>query len=748
MIAKIIQMNRAHRRAVDGHARRHVRQLSDGLFALMRYVVDADPHSLIADAAHDILSISDYSMATKDAGIDPGEKVEAFGTRNLHTDDLSGWQAEMLAVASRAPKVKRPVIHIVISLKENETWSEHQREEAITIVLRTLGLERCQTIWAEHSNTANPHLHLAVVRVDPATGQAAGTDWLIDDLHQALAIIEERQSRSREPNGLYIARDGAVFDVDSNVMVRDAHGQFQNGWYKARGRKHDKVPTKLRLLRAEIIAVADSARDWAELHAGLEELHVTYDRASSGAHMSYRGASATASQVHASLSRAKLEMRLGPFEPDLGRLNEGFEAYRHAFDTQLAELRAARAELCRRLEAWEASILAALLPGTTHIVRKAVRAEAEAAKASLSAAFKDAIARCTKHRLSEQAWISGEQPSAPPPATAPTLIFPACADGAEGSSEIGSAFERHSFEWSTQYRLNDGTPMFTDHRVIIILHAIVRSDAIDEALKIAAERWTTVTATGPADVLERIAVRAAALNIPLVDVEGKALSPTRPLPELQQPLPPEVELPRKSAQREDDPVRRARIAEAIEYLDRFEGLPLRRRKMPQDTAESGHTGPLEILVDAKPGESNSQLAVHAMFDEDPLVQQFLERKRLEELETWSVLLLRADIKPTDLSAKSLRECLPSQFASRLSARAAENDHDFLKLMEHVRKELRRRSKTAHHRDPLQTEATSPDILQPGAASRVGPELPLQSKLEGISLEAQDAWLRARALKTR
>src|SRR5690606_34892033 len=120
-----------------------------------------------------------------------------------------------LAVAAQASAVKMPVVHIILSLHEHENWTEEEREEAVTITLQTLRLDQCQVVWAEHSNTKNPHLHLSVVRVDPATWKAAGTEWLIDDLHQALALIEERQGRVREPDALYIARDGVVFDAES-----------------------------------------------------------------------------------------------------------------------------------------------------------------------------------------------------------------------------------------------------------------------------------------------------------------------------------------------------------------------------------------------------------------------------------------------------------------------------------------------------------------------------------------------------
>ena len=156
MIGKIIQMHRPRAKRGALVHQPPIAHLRDSVFALTRYIVDANPHALIQQEGN-ILALTDYALAMKHAGSEPGEKVEAHGARNLVGDDLLSWQAQMLAVAARAPKVRAPLTHIILSLHEGERWTEHQRDEAITLVLETLGLERCQTVWAEHSNTANPH---------------------------------------------------------------------------------------------------------------------------------------------------------------------------------------------------------------------------------------------------------------------------------------------------------------------------------------------------------------------------------------------------------------------------------------------------------------------------------------------------------------------------------------------------------------------------------------------------------------
>jgi hypothetical protein len=146
------------------------------------------------------------------------------GTRNLIGQTLREQQIEMLATASAAPRVEYPMVHIIVSWRTGEVPTPAQVDEAVDILLTTAGLDRSAALHAEHVNTDSRHVHVAALRIDRATGAAAGSEWLIDDLHQALAIIEERQGWSAEPNALYYARDGAVFDAKARRPVAGSDG--------------------------------------------------------------------------------------------------------------------------------------------------------------------------------------------------------------------------------------------------------------------------------------------------------------------------------------------------------------------------------------------------------------------------------------------------------------------------------------------------------------------------------------------
>lgn len=100
MIGKVIWMRSASA-ARTSHARR--KAVASTIMALSVYVVDARPHDLVSMTHRDILSLTDYAVAVRENGMEPGEKVVAFGTRNLLGSDLREWQTQMLATCAVAP---------------------------------------------------------------------------------------------------------------------------------------------------------------------------------------------------------------------------------------------------------------------------------------------------------------------------------------------------------------------------------------------------------------------------------------------------------------------------------------------------------------------------------------------------------------------------------------------------------------------------------------------------------------------
>ncbi|WOK35462.1 relaxase/mobilization nuclease domain-containing protein [Sphingomonas sp. C3-2] len=702
MIGKIIRMHRPRTRASAAGRHPHLAHLRDAVFALTRYIVDANPHALV-ERDGNILALTDYALAMRDGGAEPGEKVEACGARNLvGEDDLRAWQAQMLAVAARAPRVKAPLTHIILSLHEGERWTEQQRDEAITIVLETLQLERCPTVWAEHSNTAHPHIHLSVVRVDPETGKAAGSDWLIDDLHQALALIEERQGRIREPNALYVARRGIVYDRQTGQMVRDTSGQYAKGG-KTPAAARERLPTKLHALRPALLVAAHDASSWQDLHARFHDVGATYEKVGSGARIAVECENFRASDFHRSLARRALEKRLGAFKPDIGHENSGYDAYIECIAQQQALLRARRDTDCDRIAHWlDASL--ARLPARSKPIAQTVRAEARSARAALRRAYADAITAYTRQKLSRDQWTPAGQPNAPQPVDAPALLFASARDAVERSWSPASQFVARHSAHATEYCDYQGRVQFTDHRLLIVVHAARDVAAIDAALQLAAQRWGTVHITGSAQFVARATERARVLGIAIAGENDAAHvarpmpAPVRPIPVAEKqpirPLPPPlpVRTPAPAARPAPDspsPATRGPLETGIAILANLEFIPMRRRRLAGDTRDTGLSGPLMIDLQAvkDPMDRRGLERVAAVQDLED-IQARLEARRRQQLDRWARDLAAAMPDSADDTDQAAEQRLPA--GERIAATSARNDHDWLALLAAERKRKARR----------------------------------------------------------
>lgn len=660
-----------------------MQRLREPVCALTRYIIDADPDRMIG-LADDIVSLSDYSLAIRNAGVDPGEKVEAFGARNLVGEDLGLWQAQMLAVASSARRVTSPLLHIILSVSEDEEFTAVERDEAIDIVLQTLRLERCPVVWAQHSNTRHPHLHLAIVRVDPVTQSAAGSDWLVEDLHQSLALIEEKQGRRREPNGLYVAREGAVFDAETNAMVRDASGRYITDWYECKGKKRTRLPGELLNRRAELISVANDAKSWPELHEAFAEIGVRYDTAGSGARIAVGTASAKASNVHRTLARGALERLYGRFEPDIARIDVEYEAFRCKLDAQLQQLRQARDLACEDLKAWEKALSSALRKDERAMVRDAIRLEVAEAKKALRSAYKASIKRCTDQRLSARKWHAAGKPEYQEVQT-PIALYPAREDGVEGGTDRPLSLNTRNLEWGTDYLDDEGATLFTDHRAIIIVHQPNNENAVDNALLLAAARWGDVSLHGPAAFIEFASARAAVLGVRVIhpdDFQADAVkNPETELPS-RKANPSEGALERQAKERDVDRI--------IQTLEKFDILAARRRyKTSGDEAYYRH-GPLEIFTRTRTDPSKLEKAV---FDPHPRLQEFLEEQRKKTLEKFERAIEGAQLERVPGTASELLEQIECEPRLQRAVNAMAADQDFQEMLRLVRERMIERDAT-------------------------------------------------------
>jgi len=109
---------------------------------------------------------------------------------------------EMEAVAFQNKHCADPVMHLLLSWRENETPTPEQIIDAVKITLDELNLSQCQVVYALHQNTDNLHLHICVNRIDPDTHKAIDPahGWTRRAMERAARRIEHAQGWATEEN--------------------------------------------------------------------------------------------------------------------------------------------------------------------------------------------------------------------------------------------------------------------------------------------------------------------------------------------------------------------------------------------------------------------------------------------------------------------------------------------------------------------------------------------------------------------
>jgi relaxase-like protein len=150
-----------------------------------------------------------YHLHDKPLANDPrprtAERLLFTATRNLANDDARLALDEMWHTARDAAQVKAitgtkptgrkndaPVKSISLAWAPHETPSHTQMIAAADDFLLTMGWQTHQAIFAAHRDTAHPHLHIILNRVNPTTGRTL-SDWQDRKRAQQWALSFERR---------------------------------------------------------------------------------------------------------------------------------------------------------------------------------------------------------------------------------------------------------------------------------------------------------------------------------------------------------------------------------------------------------------------------------------------------------------------------------------------------------------------------------------------------------------------------
>lgn len=478
---------------------------------------------------------------------DKTEKCVYSGARSFLSNTDAGQMAEMLALAHEAPRSRDPISHYVLSWREDEHPTAQQIERAVDIVLAELGLPGHQVVYALHRDTDHDHLHLVVNRVDPESGKVTRQGLDIEALHRAVARIEHEQGWRHCGNARYAVRDDDTLEKRGAQEGEQREGRREERPSKSDGartyERHTGGQSAERTAQERAAPVIARARSWAELHQGLAEVGMRYERKGSGAIVWVGEQPVKASKVARGASLATLEKRLGPFRAANAEQTE--QAKRRAEerpepphkDPPVAEYRAARAQwyqerrgqrvdlrtrhgaeyraLVTRHREERGELAAAHLRGDAALVGRSVLAQRHAAeRAALRERQRKERQRLAGHFPPIDEWRRQQRQQ--------TGRYRDSLLGEGGAVQPRDirAFVAEVRGAAVAYHRGDHRAIFSDIGRRVQVHDRHDQDGLVGALQLASEKWGgRVQMQGSAEFRERAARLAAREGIRVVDAD-------------------------------------------------------------------------------------------------------------------------------------------------------------------------------------------------------------------------------------
>jgi hypothetical protein len=271
----------------------------------------ANPKTQSSKASR-IGSLVDYITAEGRARDQKAEYIAASGS--FYSGSLQAQRAEMIALALEAPRSKDPVDHWLMSWKEGEQPTDVQCKESVDILKRHLGMGNDHlAVYALHGNTKNCHLHIVLNRVDPHSHRVADKGWCIDKAHKAIAEIVQLQGWEQESNTRYIASNNGEVSRVNVARERRPRSKVMDH-ENATGEKSSE-----RIAIEAAAPILTNALSWEQVHKDLASVGMRYEPKGSGALLWVGQQPVKASVIGRECSRKRMEYRLGIFQPDTNR---------------------------------------------------------------------------------------------------------------------------------------------------------------------------------------------------------------------------------------------------------------------------------------------------------------------------------------------------------------------------------------------------------------------------------------------
>jgi hypothetical protein len=260
------------------------------------------------------------------------ERVTGVSVTNCHADRPDAAILEVLNTQAQNRRAESDkTYHLIVSFRAGEQPDAATLQAIERRICEGLGYGEHQRVSTVHHDTDNLHLHIAINKIHP-------TRYTIHDPYRDHKTLGELCEKLEGEYGLQ----------------RDNHQAEKRG---AENRaddmeRHAGIESLLGWIRRECLEQIQGAGSWAELHQALRDNGLEIRERGNGLVIAdAAGTMVKASSVARELSRAKLEARLGRFEPSPERLANQADQPTRQYQPRPVRTRADTVELYARYRA-------------------------------------------------------------------------------------------------------------------------------------------------------------------------------------------------------------------------------------------------------------------------------------------------------------------------------------------------------------------------------------------------------------
>lgn len=235
-------------------------------------------------------SLVDYLTDTQNKS----NRVSEIRITNCETDNLDFAKLDVLATQRMNQRSKKDkTYHLLISFDEKDRPLSKRELQAIEDkVCKDLGFEKHQRISVLHNDTNNPHLHIAINKVDPKK-------YTVKDPYRDHLTMAKTASEIETKYNLTSTNHSKKYTV-SEVQANDFEKQQGIESFK----------TYMQRLVPDI----KNKNSWSELHSFLATNGIQIKKRANGLVFISNNTRIKASTINRDFSLSKLEKRLGKFE--------------------------------------------------------------------------------------------------------------------------------------------------------------------------------------------------------------------------------------------------------------------------------------------------------------------------------------------------------------------------------------------------------------------------------------------------